>query len=152
MTYAVRLMHYWGHAEGVDVLSMRRSEWHDLVGHEGRPIKFDVRSTPMGGVSNFVFVIGTLAHEFTPVTARVSVFRDDPHDAPQRINVDHYRVWTDLSAHPRLQNMIEAASTSYNDNMRIFIQENVFLVKEKTSSDHWMSTLPSSIHAVFKST
>ena len=151
MAYAARLIHYWGHAEGVDILSMRRSEWHGLVGYEGTPVKFDVRSTPMGGVSNVASIIGTLAHEFTPVTARVSIFRDDPQDAPNRINVDHYRVWTDLSAHPRLPNMIDAASTSYNENMKTFIQENVFLVKERPSSDHWMSALPSSIHVVFKS-
>ena len=152
MAYAVRLINYWGHIEGTDILSMRSSEWHDLVGHEGKPVKFDVRSTPMRGVSDVTSVIGTLAHEVTPVTARVSVFRDDPKDAPNRINVDHYRVWTDLSGHPRLKNMIEAASTSYNENMKTFIEDNVFLVKEKPGSDHRMPTLPSSIYLVFKST
>ena len=152
MAYAVRLIHYWGHIEGTDILSMPRTEWHDLVGHEANPIKFDVRSTPMRGVSDVTSVIGTLAHEFSDATARVSIFRDDPKDAPNRINVDHYRVWTDLSGHPKLKNMIEAASTSYNENMKTFIQDNVFLLKERPSSDHRMSTLPSSIYLVFKST
>lgn len=152
MAYAARIMHYWGRSEGADILSMRRSEWHDLVGHQGKTVAFDVRSTPMRGVSDVASVIGTMAHEFTPATARVSIYRDDPKDAPTRINVDHYRVWTDLSGHPRLPNMIEAASTSYNENMKTFIQDNVFLVNEKPSSEHWMSTLPSSIYVVLKST
>lgn len=152
MAYAARLMQYWGRSEGADILSMRRSEWHDLVGHDDKAVAFDVRSTPMRGVSDVASVIGTIAHEFTGVTARVSIYRDDPKDAPNRINVDHYRVWTNLSGHPRLANMIEAASTSYNENMQTFIQDNVFLVKEKPGSDHWMSTLPSSVYVVLKST
>jgi len=145
-------MQYWGRSEDADILSMRRSEWHDLVGHDGKPVAFDVRSTPMRGVSDVASVIGTIAHEFTAVTARVSIYRDDPKDAPTRINVDHYRVWTDLSGHPKLANMIEAASTSYNENMNAFIRDNVFLVKEKPGADHWMSTLPSSVYVVLKST
>jgi hypothetical protein len=145
-------MQYWGRSEGADILSMRRSEWHDLVGHEGKPVAFDVRSTPMRGVSDVASVIGTIAHEFTAVAARVSIYRDDPKDAPNRINVDNYRVWTDLSGHPKLPNMIEAASTSYNENMKTFIQDNVFLVKEKPGPDHWMATLPSSIYVVLKNT
>lgn len=151
MAYAARLMHYWGRSEGVDILSMRRSEWHDLVGNQGKPIAFDVRSTPMRGISDVSSVIGTIAQEFTPVTARVSIYRDDPKDAPNRINVDHYRVWTDLSGYPGFSNMIESASTSYNENMKTFIQDNVFLVKEKPGSDHWMTTLPSSIYVILNS-
>ena len=152
MAYAARLMQYWGRSEGVDILSMRRSGWHDLVGLGGKPVAFDVRSTPMRGVSDVASVIGTIANEFTAVSARVSIYRDDPKDAPNRINVDNYRVWTDLSGHPRLANMIEAASTSYDENMKAFIQDNVFLVKEKPGSGHWLSTLPSSVYVVLKST
>ncbi len=146
-----RLIHYWGRSEGVDILSMRRSEWHDLVGYEGKPVAFDVRSTPMRGVSDVASVIGTMAHRFTPDSARVSIYRDDPKDAPNRINVDHYKVWTDVSGHPGFSNMIQAASTSYNENMKTFIQDNVFLVKERPGPDHWMTTLPSSVHLVLKS-
>ncbi len=152
MAYAARLMHYWGRSEGADILSMPRSQWHDLVGYQGKAVSFDVRSTPMRGVSDVASVLGTMAHQFMQDTARVSIFRDDPKDAPNRINVDHYKVWTDLSGHPRLPNMIEAASTSYNENMKTFIRDNVFLVKEKPGSDHWMSTLPSSVYVVLKST
>lgn len=151
MAEAPRLLHYWGRTEGADILSMRRSEWQDLVGNEGKAVAFDVRSTPMRGVSDVASVIGTIAHQFTPDTARVSIYRDDPKDAPNRINVDHYEVWTDLSGHPRLPHMVEAASTSYDENMKTYIQENVFLVKEKPGSDHWMSTLPSSVYVVLKS-
>lgn len=152
MADAPRLMHYWGRIEGVDILSMRQSEWHDLVGHEGKPIAFDVRSTPMRSISDVASVIGTIAHQFTPDSARVSIYRDDPKDAPSRINVDHYKVWTDVSGHHGFANMIQAASTSYNDNMKTFIQDNVFLVKERPGPDHWMTTLPSSVYLVLKST
>jgi hypothetical protein len=152
MADAPRLMHYWGRVEGVDILSMRRSEWHDLVGHEGKPVSFDVRSTPMRSISEVASVVGTIAHQFTPDSARVSIYRDDPKDAPSRINVDHYKVWTDVSGHHGFSHMTQAASTSYNENMKTFIQDNVFLVKERPGPDHWMTTLPSSVYLVLKST
>lgn len=122
-----------------------------MIGHQGQPVSFDVRSTPMKSVSDVASVIGTIAHQFSAGTARVSIFRDDPDDAPKRINMDDYTVWTDLSGHPRLSNMIEAASTSYNENMRTVIRDNVFLVKQKPGPDHWMETLPASISVVLKS-
>lgn len=151
MANAPRLIHYLGKIEGVDIIRMPRSEWHDLVGHEGTPIAFDVRSTPMRGVSDVASVIGTMAHQFTPNTARVSIYRDDPQDAPNRINVDNYKVWTDLSGYPSFSNIIQSASTSYDENMKTFLEDNVFLVKEERGSDHWMETLPSSVYLVLNS-
>jgi hypothetical protein len=150
MADASRLLYYWGWVEDTSILSMPRTQWHDLVGHLGKPIPFDVRSTPMSAIANSSFIIATLAHQFGEATARVSIFRDDPTDAPLRINVDHYKVWTDLSGHPRLTDMIEAASTPYNENMKTLIEEHVFLVKEKPGPDHWMDTLPASITLVLE--
>ena len=152
MADAPRLLFFWGRVEGASILSMPRRQWHDLVGHLGKPVAFDVRSTPMGAIADTSSIVATLAHEFGEATARISIFRDDPADAPLRINLDNYKVWTDLSGHPRLPNMIEAASTSYNENMKTFIEEHVFFVKEKPGPDHWMPTLPASISLVLKST
>ena len=87
MADAPRLMFYWGRMEGTDVLTMPRSAWLDLVRHQNKPIAFDVRSTPMRGVFDVTSVIGSVAHDFTEDAARVSIFRDDPKDAPNRVNV-----------------------------------------------------------------
>jgi hypothetical protein len=97
---------------------MPRAAWEDLVRHQNKPIAFDVRSTPMRGLFELNSVIGSIAHQFTAASARVSIFRDDPKDAPNRVNVDHYRVITNVTGLPNLRGMIEAASTSYNENMK----------------------------------
>lgn len=131
---------------------MPREHWNNLAGRFGQPVAFDVRSTPMADVANVSSVVVTVAHEFGPATTRVSVFRDDPDDAPNRINLDDYDVWTDLSAHPRLPDMITAASTSDNENLRTFCRDNVFFVKRDHGPDHWMPTLPASISLILRST
>ncbi len=146
-----RLLFYWGRMEDTSILSMPREQWHDLVGHLGEPIAFDVRSSPMAGVTRSASVVAAVAHEFSNTTARVSIFRDDPTDAPFRINLDHYKVWTDLSANSALSGMITAASTEYNDNMKRAIKDHVYFVKEKPGPDHWLPTLPASISLVLKS-
>lgn len=151
MADAPRLMFYLGRTEGTTILTMARSAWQDLIRHQDKPIAFDVRSTPMRGVSDVASVIGAVAHEFTGKSARVSIYRNDPKDAPTPVNVDHYRVITDLTGSPELQGWITAASTSYNENMRTFLRDNVFLLKEKPGSDHWLTTVPNSIYAVLKS-
>lgn len=152
MANAPRLLFYWGRQEDTTILAMPRQDWFSIVGSGGTPISFDVRSTPMANVAHVSSVLGTVAHEIGPATARVTLFRYDAADAPTPINQDDYDVWTDLSSHPKLPGMITAASTSNNENLQQFIQENVFLVKRKPGPDHWQPTIPSSMMVVLKST
>ena len=152
MAETPRLLFYWGRQEDTTVLSMRRQEWYSIVGSLGTPISFDVRSTPMAGVANVSSVLGSVAHEIGPATARVTLYRYDATDAPTPINQDDYDVWTDLSAHPRLPEMIAAASTSNNENFHTFCQENVFFVKRKPGLDHWHPTISSSMMVVLRGT
>ncbi len=146
------LLFYWGWQENTSILSMRREDWYSIVGSLGTPIPFDVRSTPMARVASVSSVLASIAHEFGPATARFTLYRYDAADAPTPINQDDYDVWTDLSAHPRLKGMIDAASTSDNENFKSFYQEHVFFVKRKPGPDHWQSTIPSSMMVVLKST
>lgn len=44
--------------------------------------------------------------------------------------------------------MVNIASTSDNSNMRGFLADHVFLVKEKAGPDHWQPDLPVEIVAV----
>lgn len=142
----------WERIEETSVLTMPHGDWTRLVGTLGKPVSFDVRSTPLAGVAHVSSVVASVAHQFGPATARVSVFRHDAADAPTPINLDEYDVWTDLSAHPRLPEMITAASTSDNENFRAFCREHVFFVKRQPGPEHWLPTLPSSITLLVRST
>ena len=152
MAEAPRLLLYWGRQENTSILSMRREDWYSIVGRAGKPIHFDVRSTPMARVAHVSSVLASVAHEFGPATARFTLYRYDAADMPTPINQDDYIVWTDLSAHPRLKSMIEAASASNKDNFTSYFKEHVFFVRQKAGPDHWQPTIPSSIMVVLNGT
>jgi hypothetical protein len=148
----LRLLLYWGRQENTSVLSMRREDWESVVGSGGMPVRFDVRSTPMARMSDVSSVLGSIIHEIGSTTARFSVYRYDVQDIPTPINQDDFTVWTDLSAHPKLAGMIEAASTPNDENLKNFCREHVFFVKQKPGQDHWQAMIPSSVTIVLNST
>ena len=152
MAEAPRLLLYWGRQENTSILSMRREDWYSIVGSLGTAIRFDVRSSPMARMADVSSVLASVAHEFGPATARFTLYRYDTADMPTPINQDDYLVWTDLSAHPRLKGMIEAASTSGNGNFGSYRREHVFFVKQKPGPDHWQPTIPSSMMMVLNRT
>lgn len=152
MADAPRFRFMWERIEGTSILTMPREDWATLVGTPGIPVSVDVRSTPLAGVTHVSSVVASVAHQFGPASARVSIFRYDAADAPTPINLDDYDVWTDLSAHPRLPEMLTAASVSDNENFRAFCREHVFFVKRQPGPDHWLPTVPSSITVLIKST
>lgn len=153
MAEAPHLLLYWRRQENTSILSMRREDWYSIVGSLGTPIRFDVRSTPMSRMADVSSVLASVAHEFGLATARFTLYRYDAADMPTPINQDDYVVWTDLSAHPRLKGMIEAVSTSDNENFRSYCREHVFFVKQKSDpKDHWQPTIPSSMMVVLNST
>jgi hypothetical protein len=94
-------------------------------------------------------LIATVAHTFPDSTARVTVLRDDPYDAPNRVNVDHYSAFTELSSHPQLTEMMRKAAISDEQAVLSMIRDHVFLVKEPAEkSDHHLPTVPASLQLI----
>lgn len=150
MADAPRFRFLWGHIEGTSIMTMKRAEWEKAVGLVGMPIEVDVRSTPLAGAAQASSIVASVAHRFSSATAQYSIYRYDAADAPTPINHDEYDVWTDLAAHPRLNDMVNAASTSANQNFMEFCSENVFFVKRSPGPDHWLAAVPSSIAVLVK--
>jgi len=152
MADAPRFRCVWERIEGTSVLAMPRDEWNTAVGTLGVPVVLDVRTPLVSPVAHAVSIVASIAHEFGPATARVSIFRYDAGDAPTPINLDDYDVWTDLTCHPKLPKVITAASTSDNENFRAYCREHVFCVKRPPGPARWLPTLPSSVTVLMKST
>lgn len=150
MADAPRLTFWWERVEDTSILRMPRDNWNAIVGHLGEPLEIDVSATPISQVAQCSSVVASIAHRFGPATAQVAVFRYDSNDEPTPINQDKYDVWTNLAAHPRLPDMINAASTEDNANLRNFMDEHVFFVKLQHGPDHWLRDVPSSITALLK--
>lgn len=151
-TKAPRIQAFMKKTQGRSVIAMPRDDWDTLEVKSTNLVQIDLQETPMARVAEDSCVLAAVAQKYGPSDGRVSVYRYDEKD-PKTINVDHYTVLLDLVGHPRIREMVQAASTSLDDNLRRFSEENVFLVLEYPGDDHWLGHLPSSVVSIcFKST
>ena len=144
MAQAPRLMAWWQRVERAPIQQMRLEDWNSVIANQGIPIKFDVRSTPLAGLTDSCSVVAAVA-ERKGEDLTLSIYRYDAKDVPNPVNQDQYRVLTDLRSHPQLQTMIAAASTEYNRNLEAFCDQNIFLIKQPPGPDHHLPYLPSSL-------
>lgn len=147
---APRFEAYLGRFLGQPMFVMRRRDWESLQIHEGRLVEIDVRRTPMGGVVANAPVIGTVAERVAPTRVQVAIYRVDEQDKPRLINVDTYLVYERFPDQWDYRRIVNAASTEYNENLRAYLREHVFIVKEKPGEDHWLEELPATVKAVFR--
>ena len=154
-TYHAPKFHaYLTRIEGRSVLLMSRVEWQQLKLQEDKPVLMDVSQTPMSGVARDASVVAAVAQRSSSATAKITIYRHDPEDAPTPYNVDNYLVWENLPIHRNYEDMVLAASTQDDANLRGFLRENVFIVKEDRGKDHWLSypELPALVRTVTQST
>ncbi len=78
----------------------------------------------------------------------VEVYRYDPKDVPKPINLDRYRVWQRLPPHRNYAEMVNSASTEDNPNMRGFLEDHVFFVKQVVTHGHRLPDLPPQVRAI----
>ncbi len=152
--HAPRFLAYLTRIEGRSVLTMSRGEWQRLKLQEDKPVLISVSQTPMSDVGRNASVVATVAQKFSSATARISIYRHDPKDVPTPYNVDNYLVWEELLIHHSYEDIVSAASTQDDPNLRGFLRENVLIVKEDHGKDHWLSysNLPALVRTVVRST
>jgi len=141
---APRFCAYFDHLEGRQVMHMPRADWMRIGEIQvGEMVQVNLSDTPMAGVAVGSWVEGAVAERHSDGDVVVDVYRYDPKDAPRPINVDRYRVWERLPSHRDYSSMVVAASTEDNANMRGFLHDHVFLVKEEVDRvEHHLPDLP----------
>ena len=148
---APRFHAWFERLEGRSVLLMLRGEWDRLKVHTFQPVRIAIAATPIARLAEQGSVAAVIAQRRSEYEVVVSVYRDDPKD-PSPINVDRYTVWERLPFDQDFQRMVSDASTSDNANLRGFMDDHVFMVKDPPGPDHWLSHLPASVVAVIRST
>lgn len=113
-------------------------------------VNIDVNQTPLSKVGQDSLVLAAVANKSSVADARVSIYRFDEKDQPTPVNVDKYQVWLNLFECPQIKEIVRAASTSLDSNLRCFSDENVILVLEEPGEDHWLRDLPDPVKAVIK--
>jgi hypothetical protein len=147
---APRFHAYLERVENRSVLIMPRIEWQKIKPVERTPVPVEITDTPMAAVAQRASIVATVAVQFSS-SPEIHIYRYDQRDAPNVYNLDRYSVWEDLPSSRSYEQIVAAASTNDDENLRSFMRENVFLVKLSPGPDHWLPTLPSSVVAVFNS-
>lgn len=147
---APRFHAYLERVEDRSVFIMPRAEWVDMRPLAGNPIPIEVTDTPMAAVAQRASVVAAVAvqHSSSP---EIHIYRYDQRDAPTPYNLDRYAVWENLPSSRSYPQIVAAASTNDDENLRSFMRDNVFMVKLSPGPDHWLPALPSSVVAVFSS-
>jgi hypothetical protein len=137
--------------EGRSILLMRREEWERMKAHaEGEPISIDLAATPLKRLTTEAHLFASIAERRSDYEVAVTIYREDLADAPKGapINVDRYTVWERIPDHRDLMRMVNTASTEDNTNMRGFLSDHVFMVKDPAGLDHWLAEVPAKVVAV----
>ena len=142
---APRFVAYLEHVEGKPVLHMPRSDWSSMQVQTEAPVLIDVNHTPMAGISSNASIVAAYAQRFSSATAEVGITRIDLQDAPNIYNTDKYEVWEDLPSHQSFQQIISAASTEDNENLRQCLGDNVFFVKQDPDDEHQLPDPPATV-------
>ncbi len=145
MAKAPRFRAYFEHAEGRPVGHMLRDAWNALDVSSSQTVLIDIERTPLGGVASDASVVAAYGHRFSTATAEIGVIRYDAGDAPNVYNTDKYLIWEDLPSHQSYGQIVTAASTADNQNLRQYLRENVFLVKQEPDDEHHQPELPDTI-------
>jgi len=140
---------YFQKLEGRPMFRMLRSQWDSLKVLSGKPVPIDVLKTPMARITTKAQLEAVVAERRSDYEAEITIYRRDPKDA-KPINVDKYLVWERIPDHRDLFAMVNTVSTSLNANMRGFLDESVFMVKQPRDHDHWLLELPDKVVAVIE--
>jgi hypothetical protein len=124
---------------------MPSSDWAAISGQSADAVLIDITKTPMGGVASDATVVAAYAQRSSTATAEVAIVRLDPSDAPNIYNVDKYLVWEDLPSHHNFSQIIQAASTEDNQNLRDYLKRNVFIVKLEPDAEHHRLEVPNTV-------
>ncbi len=131
------------------VLLMRREEWERMKAKQGEQVSIDVEKTPLSRVATEARLVAAVAERCSDYEVTVTFYREHAADAARGtpINVDRYMVWERIPNRLDFTQMVNTASTEDNANMRAFLDDHVFMVKEPPDSDHWLTEVPSRARA-----
>ncbi len=145
---APRFEAYLKHLENKPLLLMRRSEWQKVRLDHERMVEISLSESPFATLAIEAQLKASIAERTCNDEVNIKIYRIDENDAPYCINEDIYSVWDSIPEHYDLYSIVCAASTEDNPNLRSFLQEYVFIVRQQPGPNHWLKELPTEVLAV----
>lgn len=152
MTQAPRFHAYFGRIEDRSVLTMARDDWEGFRVQEGTPVQLDLELTPLRGVARDASVVAATAQRSSSASCEIEIVRYDQQDEPTPYNIDRYTVHENMPSHQSFDDIVAGGSTEDNANLRQYMADHVFIVKQDAGPDHWLSEPPSSATTIFRTT
>ena len=121
---------------------MRRPVWDTMKPRLGERVRIEMDRLPISKTARDATVLAVNAVRPTSTGADIEVYRDDPKDSPNAVNVDRYAVVENLGSHVDLPQIIGVASTEDNANLRAYLAANVFFVGKEPGDGHRLPELP----------
>ena len=121
---------------------MEKAEWEKLIHEKDNIAEIDIRVTPLAHIARSVEVVGCFIEKSVDGNTIISIFRYDPNDAPQVINLDKYMFWETLG-HPIVYSpIVISCSTCDDTDFRGFLDDYVCIVPMPKGEDHHLEELP----------
>jgi hypothetical protein len=117
----------WQQLEGRTILLMKRADWEQLKILGSTPVLLKLDQMPIAAVAQDVEVLAAVAIQESPTHVRISIYRDDPNDAPTPINVDEYSVFETFPPDLDVFRTIAEATTDADANFFRYRDDHVFL-------------------------
>lgn len=122
---------------------MQRDEWAKFVLQDGSPVEIDITFTPMRALVSDADIVGSFAERKEDGEVLITIFRNDPEDAPKFINVDKYAVWEQTLLHNNYPKVVLQSATSDDSALRSFLDDYVIIFALDKDQDHHLSEVPS---------
>ena len=123
-------------------LFMPRDEWVKFVLQENSPVEIDISSTPMRSLVHATDIVGSFAERNENGEILITIFRNDPKDAPNHINVDKFAVWEETLFRNDYPKVVRQSSTSDDSELRSFVSDYVVILPLDKGTDHDLPDIP----------
>lgn len=129
-------------------LVMPRSEWENLINTYNGPVEIELSETLFAALAENNKIVGSFAERIEEGIGLIRIFREDPKDAPKKINQDKYKVIENFRSREDYPRMVTASATSDDDAMHSFHEDYVIIIPEDKGGDHHLLEIPSIYLAV----
>jgi hypothetical protein len=129
---------------------MSRSDWERLVQHQNGPVEIDISDTPLASIAYHAKIVGSFAERLEEGQVIITIFRDDPKDAPNNINVDKYEIWEYVYSHIDYEKTVISADTDDDYALRSFLDDYVFIIPIEKGIGHHLPDVPAIYKAILE--
>ena len=145
MDYGLRIKYACENVIGTSVVTFAFDDWAGAVRSDGELTVLDQIPGPLSSITHNATVVAAVASGICVTSPGIDIVRLDPKDAPYIYNIDNYSVIENLPQHPCYGEILDTAKVSDSEGLQFELKNNVYIVKNGPTDQHWTDSIPSYI-------